>query len=70
MSTLDLMLARHGIVRVWTRDDDPSITPAEPAEPVSAVPSVGPNAHRPEHGGVGDRAYLQRLAARGERDES
>lgn len=31
---------------------------------------VGPNAHRPEHGGVGDRSYIDRLAARGERDES
>lgn len=31
---------------------------------------VRPNAHRPEHGGVGDPAYLRRLAARGERDES
>lgn len=32
--------------------------------------AVGPNAYRPEHGGVGDRSYLQRLTARGERDES
>lgn len=36
----------------------------------AATAIAGPNAHRPEHGGVGDPAYLRRLAARGERDES